>query len=425
MSSFLIRQAKPAADTSAEPLDILVNYGMIVSVAPAGNIERAEGTTEIDASHMVALPGLFDLHTHLCQPGHESRERIATASAAALQGGVTGVQAMPDTSPALDSAASLKLFTELCEREGLIEIVPAGCLTKGMQGEEQVSYESLRSHGVRFITDAEKRPENLLLLHRAMQYAGPLGMTFAIRGDVPSLTAKGTMHPGKTSYILGLAGAPACAEEIGTDTIIRLSNDTKNALHVQTVSTGVSADIVRQWKHKHPHLSAEVALHHLLFTHEDVGDYDTVFKTVPPLRDREDTQALIAAVNDGTIDCIVTDHCPVTEFEKKQDFCVAPAGMNGLDTFLPALYDRLVKPGLITWERLVACCCDNPRRLLDLAPARIAEGEPANFILFDTSSPTVVSHAYLKSKSSNNPFLGTSLDGRVAHVFYGMNHYDL
>lgn len=426
MSTVIIRQAKQATGQNDNSLvDILVSFGVIVTVAPAGTIEKAEGTTEIDVNGALVLPGLFDLHAHLCEPGHESRERISTASQAAIQGGVTGIQAMPDTAPALDSSANIELFKEICAKESPLEIIPAGCITKGMAGEEQVSYNSLRGHGVRFITDGDKRPENLLLLHRAMQYAGPLGMIFAIRGDVPSLTVNSTMHPSKTAYVLGLAGSPPCAEEIGTDTVIRLSYDTRNALHVQTVSTGEAADIIRQGKTRHPHLSAEVALHHLLFTHEDVGDYNTTFKTIPPLRDKEDNLALIEAVNDGTIDCIVSGHCPVTDFEKKQDFCISPPGMNALDTFLPALYTHLVKPGLMSWDVIVKSCSDNPRRLLDLAPAKIAENEPANFVIFDTEDETVVTREFLKSKSSNNPFIGKTLEGKVKHVFLGNQHFNM
>ncbi len=431
MPSVIIRHAKPActsfidcpADT--EQVDILISRGVVAKVAPAGTIEQSEGTIEIDACGSVILPGLFDLHVHLCHPGNEARERVSTASDAAIQGGVTGMLAMPDTSPALDCSAHIELFTEICDKESPLEIIPSGCITKDMAGEEQVSYDSLRSHGVSFITDAEKRTENLLLLHRAMQYAGPLGLTFAIRGDVPMLTAKAAMHTSETSYILGLAGSPSCAEEIGTDTIIRLSADTGNALHVQTVSTGVSADIIRQWKGRHPRLSAETALHHLLFTHEDVGDYKTTFKTVPPLRDKEDNRLLIDALNDGTIDCIVTDHSPVTDFEKKQDFCSTPPGMNGLDTFLPALYHHLVRPGLLTWDTLGRVCCDNPRKLLNLSLPRLAEGEPVNFVLFNPDEKTVVSREFLKSKSSNNPFLGQTLQGKVTCVFLGNNCFEL
>lgn len=424
MPAILIRNAKLATSADSKPIDILIESGVISRINPAGSVKSDTDVQELDVYGMLVLPGMFDLHAHLCQPGYESRERISTATAAAIQGGITGIQAMPDTNPALDSSANIELFSDICEREGSIEIIPTGCLTKGMQGEEQVSYESLRSHGVRFITDGDKRPENLLLLYRAMQYAGPLGMTFAIRGDVPMLTANSTVHPSGTSYLLGLSGAPACAEEIGTDTIIRLSHETQNALHVQVVSTGISADIIRQWKTLHPHLSSEVALHHLLFTHEDIGDFDTTFKTTPPLRTKEDTDMLIRAINDGTIDCIVSDHTPATEFEKKQDFCIAPQGLSSLDTFLPALYHHLIKTERISWETVIKACCENPRKLLNLPIPSIAEGEPANLVIFDPEGQTKVTGEYLKSRSKSNPFMGQVLNGRVCHVFFNNRYYN-
>lgn len=214
----------------------------------------------------------------------------------------------------------------------------------------------------------------MLLLYRAMQYASNLNLTFALRGDVPSLTARAAMHPGTTSYRLGLMGSPSCAEEIGLETIIRLSVDTGNSLHVQTVSTAGSVDILRRCKRKTAGLSAEAALHHLLFTHEDVGRYDTCYKTLPPLRDQSDVDALIAAVNDGTIDCIVSDHTPCTPFSKLQDFVVAPQGMIALDTFLPAIYQYLVEPGKMSWQTVVRACSDAPRRLMGLAPSPWKKG---------------------------------------------------
>ena len=235
-TSVLIRNAR-TADGSA-PVDLLVSGGVIAAKAPAGTLPEDAAERVLDASGKLVLPGLFDLHAHLCQPGREDKERVATATAAALHGGVTGLMAM-------------------------VEVIPSGCLTKGDGGEEQASYDSLRAKGVRFITDGDRAPDNMLLLYRAMQYASNLNLTFALRGDVPSLTAKATMHPGTTSYRLGLTGSPSCAEEIGMETIIRLSVDTGNSLHVQTVSTAGSVDILRRCKPVTAGLSAETALHQL------------------------------------------------------------------------------------------------------------------------------------------------------------------
>lgn len=415
MSTYFIRNACVA--TTGDKIDMTVAGGMIESISPAGSQTAPSGASLVDAGGSLVLPGLFDLHAHLGQPGYENRERIATATAAALHGGVTGLQAMPDTSPVMDNSAQIQSLLELCQKQSPVTVIPTGCITKGAEGEEQVSYDSLRAKGVQFITDADHVPSNMLLLYRAMQYAAPLGITFALRGDVPALTAKGVMHPSPTSYRLGLAGSPVCAEEIGIDTIIRLAAATEASLHVQTVSTAGGAEAIRQWKKERPNLSAEVALHHLLFTHENVGDYDTTYKTLPPLRDQKDKDALIAALQDGTIDCIVSDHTPVTPFEKKQDFCVAPHGMALLDTFLPALYAHLVKPGLLTWHQIVTLCCDNPRKLMHLPNATLEAGVSADFVLFNPDENTVVTEDFLKSRSRNTPFLGQTIPGKVQAVF--------
>ena len=227
------------------------------------------------------------------------------------------------------------------------------------------------------------------------------------------------MHPGTTSYRLGLMGSPSCAEEIGLETIIRLSVDTGNSLHVQTVSTAGSVDILRRCKQKTAGLSAEAALHHLLFTHEDVVRYDTCYKTLPPLRDQSDVDALIAAVNDGTIDCIVSDHTPCTPFSKLQDFVVAPQGMIALDTFLPAIYQYLVEPGKMSWQTVVRACSDAPRRLMGLAPVSLEEGAPANLVVFDPEGETPVTDETLRSRARNTPFLGKTLKGKVDAVVFG------
>lgn len=414
-ASVLIRNARTVS--GADPVDMLVADGLIQKTAPGGTLDAACADCMLNAAGKVILPGLFDLHAHLCQPGQEDKERVATATAAALHGGVTGLMAMPDTSPVMDNAAQITTFMEICRTDAVADVIPSGCLTRGDAGEEQASYDSLRAKGVRFITDGDRAPDDMLLLYRAMQYASNLNLTFALRGDVPSLTAKAVMHPGTTSYRLGLTGSPSCAEEIGLETIIRLSAETGNSLHVQTVSTAGSADILRRCKPSANGLSAEVALHHLLFTHEDVGRYDTNYKTLPPLRDRSDADALIAAVNDGTIDCIVSDHTPCTPFSKLQDFTVAPQGMIALDTFLPAIYQYLVEPGLMTWATVVRACSAAPRGLMGLPPVSLEEGAAANLVLFNPAGETPVTDATLRSRARNTPFLGTTLKGRVDAVF--------
>ncbi len=416
-TSILIRNA--CIVNGDKPVDILIHGGVIEEIAKAGTLPVDTAEMVIDAADKTVLPGMFDVHAHLCQPGGEDKERIKTATAAALHGGVTGLMAMPDTSPVMDNAAQITTFMDICRKDALVQVIPSGCLTRGDEGQEQASYDSLRAKGVKFITDGDRAPDNMLLLYRAMQYASSLELTFALRGDVPALTSKAVMHPGTTSYYLGLVGAPACAEEIGLETIIRLSVETGNALHVQTVSTAGSVEILRRCKPQTAGLSAEVALHHLLFTHEDVGRYDTAYKTVPPLRDQADVDALIEAVNDGTIDCIVSDHTPCTPFSKLQDFISAPHGMIALDTYLPAIYQYLVEPGKMSWQTIIRACSDAPRKLMGLAPVTIAEGQAANLVVFDPAGESPVTAETLRSRARNTPFLGQTLKGKVDAVVLG------
>lgn len=398
---------------SGELVDVFFADGIVAAVAPARGMRAPEGVHAIEAGGKLLLPGLFDLHARIGITGKNMETCVRAASEAAIQGGVTGLQCMPDTSPVLDNGAQIASLLETAARCARATIVPSGCISQGLEGEQQAPYDSLRSQGVRMITDAGRFPHNILMLHRAMKYAGELGLTFALRGDVPALTGKTFAHPSTTSYALGLHGSPACAEEIGIETVLRLAEDARTAIHVQTVSTAGGASIIRRFKDAGGPVSAEVALHHLLYTHEDIGDYDTNFKTLPPLRDPSDTQALLAALNDGTIDCLVSQHSPCIPFLKKQDFCSAPYGMIALDTFLPALYTHLVKPGHLSWATLLRAAAETPRRLLGLDVPELKEGAPADFVLFDPEGSTDVTPEFLKAGTQNTPLLGSTLSGRV------------
>jgi dihydroorotase len=288
-----------------------------------------------------------------------------------------------------------------------------------MEGNQQTPYNTLAARGVSILSDAENVTENILMLHRAMKYAAELGLTFAIRGDVPALTRNTFMHPGTTSYKLGLHGTPACAEEIGIETLIRLAQDAGAKLHIQTVSTAEGVAIIRRAKQSGmKNLTAEVALHHLLYTHESVGDYDTNFKTLPPLREQSDCDALLDGVKDGTIDCIVTDHTPCLPFAKKQDFVSAPQGMVALDTFLPAIYTQLVKPGKLKWAEVVQACCVRPTEIV--MPYDQEEGTPmiAPLMLFDPTTEVAVSESIMNCGTLNTPLLGSTINGSVTLPIY-------
>jgi dihydroorotase len=367
----------------------------------------------IDATGKLILPALFDMHAKVEIEGRSKRESVTRTGQAAVQGGVWGILVQPTTGFMFDNSAALDSFREAVGQRSAAEMIPAGCISQGMKGDQQAPYNTLAARGIHILSDAGERPGNLLMLHRAMKYVAELDMCMAIRGDVPSITANTHMHPGMTSYQLGLHGTPACAEEIGLEIIVRLAQDAGCRLHVQTVSTAEGVEIIRRAKAAGCKVTAEVALHHLLFTHESVGDYDTNYKTVPPLRDKSDTEALLAGVKDGTIDCIVSDHTPCLPFAKKQDFPTAPQGMCLLDYFLPTLYTHLVKPGRLSWSELVQACCVNPCTIAypDVMDPEEPEGMP--LLLFDPEASASVTEESLPCGTLNTPLLGQTLCGSV------------
>jgi len=389
-----------------------VSLADVSSAAPAGEMPLPPEARVIDADGKLLMPALFDLHAKIEIAGRSKRECVYRAGQAAIQGGVWGMLVMPTKSFLFDNYATLDSFRDAVSQRSAAVMLPAGCISQGLEGERQAPYNTLDARGVGILSDDGKTP-NLLMLHRAMKYASELGLTFAARGDVPCLTEKTYMHPCATSYRLGLHGSPACAEEIGIETLVRLAADAGAKLHVQTVSTAGGVETIRRAKAGGQNVTAEVALHHLLYTHENVGDYDTTFKTQPPLRTRQDCDALLKGVKDGTIDCIVSDHTPCTPFSKKQDFISAPQGMVALDTFLPAIYTYLVKPGKLGWAEMIHACCINPAEIA--RPYDTEEGEPciAPLLLFDPAETFEVKEDALNCGTLNTPLLGATLCGKV------------
>lgn len=386
----------------------------VAEVTPAGSMSIPTGARTLDATGKLLLPALFDLHASINLEGHSKRESIYRAGKAANQGGVWGMLVMPSRGFIFDNASALDSFDDAVSHRSFATMIPAGCLTENMEGKQQAPYNTLAARGVSILSDGGKMPESLLMLHRAMKYAAEMGLTFAIRGDVAALTDKTCIHPGTTSYRLGLHGTPACAEEIGIETLIRLAADAGARLHIQTVSTAEGVAIIRRAKAAGmSNLTAEVALHHLLYTHENVGDYDTNFKTVPPLREQSDCEALLEGLRDGTIDCIVSDHTPSLPFAKKQDFMSAPQGMAMLDTYLPTIYTALVKTGKLSWADIVRVCCTAPVAIA--APYDREEDVPLvpPLLLFAPDDDYIVTESLLQCGTLNNPLLGSNLCGKV------------
>ena len=411
----LIRNVKvvsPGTETTVR--DVLMADGRWSFPAKA-----PDGVRVVDGSGKVLLPGLYDMHAHLREPGREDSETIATACEAALAGGFTGLTAMPDTVPAVDNGGMVHSLREIAARTARLPIEVAGCITRGRLGQELAEIGEMQSRGAVMITDDPDPVANPQVLRRALQYARGLDVLVATTCDVRELSGAGAMHDGPVSYRLGLPGLHPCAEEIGIARDIRLAQSCGSRIHIRGISTARSVETIRRYKNEGVAVTAEAFPHHLLFTDEAVGDYDTLFKVKPPLRPEADRLALLQAVRDGVIDILATDHTPHTWFEKTRDFGSAPFGITGLATALPALHHHLISPGFLTWEILVERFSSAPRRLLGLGIPVITEDAAVNAVLFDPGTHTTFTPEALKSRSQNTPFLNQTLRGSVVMVLLG------
>ncbi|MGC4017144.1 MAG: dihydroorotase [Luteolibacter sp.] len=420
MSALLIRNARIASEDSAtlREGDVLVEGGIIRSIGKG--LAAPEGAKVIEANGRLVMPAMFDAHVHFREPGQEAKETIATGTEAAINGGITGIVMMPNTKPAIDSAPVVRMVLDSAAKNSRIPVYTSGCITKDRAGKELAGIDGMRGLGVKMLTDDGDSVADPAVLLRAMQYASEFGMFFASHCEVPEIAGPRALNEGVVSYRLGIKGTPACAEEIIIDRDIRLAHAAGAHIHIQHVSSKIGMETIRWWKQRGDvKVTAEVAPHHLLFTEEDIGDFDTHYKMNPPLRTKADTEALLQGLIEGVFDLIATDHAPHTPFEKSQDFVSAPNGITGLETALVSLYHYFVATGKFGWDLVVKRYSAEPRRMMGLEAVPIEEGKPADLILFDTEAETTFSLDFMKSKSRNTPFLDKTLKGRVDLVVLG------
>ena len=418
--NILLKNARIASESSPDLLsaDVLIQDGIIQKIA--SDLSAPTDTRTIDCKNQILCPGFFDAHVHFREPGQEHKENIATGSEAAINGGITGIVMMPNTAPSIDSGASVNAILESGKRNSRIPIYTSGCVTKGREGKELAGIDGMRAAGVKMLTDDGDTTINSSILYRAMQYASEFGMFFASHCEVPELAGPRALNDGPTSYKLGIQGSPACAEEIIIDRDIRLAHATGAHIHIQHVSSKMGMETIRWWKSRGDvKVTAEVSPHHLLFTDEHIGDFDTHYKMNPPLRTAADNAALLEGLLDGTFDLIATDHAPHTPFEKSQDFVSSPNGITGLDTAVVSLYHHFIKEGKFGWDTLVKKYSAEPRRMMSLEVPSIEEGQHANLTLFNTEATSTFTKDFMKSKSQNTPFLDKTLSGRVDLVILG------
>ena len=398
--------------------DVLIEDGTVTAVDES--IEKS-GPEVIDASGMVVAPGFVDMHTHVREPGREDEETIASASAAAAAGGFTAICAMPNTDPVADSAAIVEKVWALGREAGLVQVLPAGALSKNLAGEKMadIGEMAMSPAGVRLFTDDGHGVQDALFARRAMEYLVAFGAIYAEHCEIEALARGGHMHEGPRSMALGLRGVPAAAEELMAARDIALARLTGCRLHLLHISTAGTVELVRRAKDEGLAVTAEAAPHHFTLTDAALEDYDPMAKVNPPLREEEDRAAVIQGLADGTIDAIATDHAPHSQEEKDQELSYAPPGLVGLETALGLTISELVEPGHLSLAQAIDRLSSAPARILGLDEhGRLEKGRPANVVVFDPVAEWTVDPMTFNSKARNTPFAGRGLKGRVVHTFF-------
>jgi dihydroorotase len=396
--------------------NILIVDGLIKSVGKEA--PSAPNAELIDAKGRVVCPGFIDLHCHLRQPGYEAKETIATGTKAAAKGGFTTVCCMPNTNPALDNLPLVEYVKGVAEKEGLVRVLPIGCITRGRKGEDLSDMTEMAGAGVIGFSDDGSYVKNARLMRRAMEYSLPMGLPLIEHCEDPDLAADGQMNEGIIATRLGLCGIPSASEEVAIARDIILAELTGARLHIAHVSTAGSVEIIRQAKKRGVKVTAEVTPHHLTMTEERVLGYNTAAKVNPPLRTQRDIDALIAGLKDGTIDVVATDHAPHTLNDKLCEFGMAASGISGLETALGSLMG-LVHGGKLALPLLISKLTSEPSKILGSKFGTLAAGSPADITIFDPDAVWTVDMEKFASKGHNTPLDGEKLKGKVAATIYG------
>ncbi len=399
---------------SQQPTNLLFAGGKLVGMGYVPD-EDEENLVKIDLAGAWIVPNIVDGYAHLGEPGFEERETFASAGQAAIHGGVTSLVATPDTRPYCDTPEMVRFVQERSFDEHLPKIWPLGSLTKSLLGTDLSEIGLMKSAGAVGFTDCKSLDTPAMMLN-ALRYSSHFGAPILVQPDDAYLSLGGAMHEGVTSSLLGLKGLSPLAEETHLARDLAILEQTEGLLHVVNVSTKRSVDLIRKSKEKGLSVTASCAPHYLMYTDKDLDGYDTALKVKPPFRTHEDIEALQAGLRDGTIDMLISVHCPRTVDEKRADFSSAEFGLSSLDLFVPLVVDRLhhemgLDP-LVIFEKITTA----PQKLYGLSGSGVSLGSYPNLTVIDPTQSTEISEDFFKSKSKNSPFIGKSIRGKVRLV---------
>ncbi len=447
MSSLLItggRVIDPANSLDAVA-DVLLLDGKVGAIGAEISKQADVKAERMDARGKIVCPGLIDLHVHLREPGQSAKETIATGTKAAARGGFTTIVCMPNTSPSIDNAAAVALVKEKAAREGIVNVLVAGAITKGIAGEELAPIGSLKQAGVVAITDDGHCVQNNELMRRAMEYARMFDLPVMDHCQDYGLVSDGVMHEGYWSAALGLRGWPASGEDMIVARNVLLAELTGTHIHCQHISSARSVRLLRTARQRGTRVSGEACPHHFVLTDAAVAGseefwredgkqvfgysnggtkpawskYDTNFKMNPPLRSARDREEILDGLCDGTLEILASDHAPHCNYEKEVEFDYAPFGITGFDTELALSLMQLYHAKRLSLSDIIAKFTVAPAKLLKLKKGTLSIGADADVTVFDPDTEWTYDRTQTASKSRNSPFQGWQMRGRAVATIVG------
>ena len=393
--------------------DLVLRDGVIGDAEAAGeDVDRV-----LDATGMIVCPGLIETQATLQEPAWDDEETIAAGTAAALAGGITSLACLPQDQPVVDNRAAVEFIQRQAERAGNCHVFPLGAVTKNRSGEELAEIGQLVEGGAVALSDGKRPVVNAEIMRRALEYTRMFSRRIFHHAQESTLVANGVMHDGLYSTLIGLRGMPAAAEEIMVARDVALAEMTGGSVHLMTISTAASVDLVRQARKRDVDVTASVTPQHLVLTDAELQTFDANCKVDPPLRRREHVEALVEGLCDGTIEVICSDHRPVPAEQKERELDVAPFGIVGLETLLPLCVRALVDSEQMDWPQLIGLLTTGPARILGIAKGTLQQGADADVILIDPTAKWTIRTDAMRSGTANSPFDGWQVRGRVEAAF--------